>query len=65
MKKSKSVTTNYGIKYWVCDGQIHREDGPGIEYINTGTKSWYLNGENYSEEEYKKKLRLIKLEKIL
>jgi len=30
---------------------IHREDGPAVEYSN-GSKYWYLNGKEYSEQEY-------------
>ena len=33
---------------------LHREDGPAVEYAD-GDKSWYLNGENLTEEEFKKK----------
>ena len=32
-------------------GQYHRLDGPAIENDN-GSKSWYLNGIEYTEEEY-------------
>jgi hypothetical protein len=31
-------------KEWYINGQLHREDGPAIEYID-GSKSWYINGE--------------------
>jgi hypothetical protein len=30
-------------------GQLHREDGPAIEYTN-GNKSWYLNGQLHRED---------------
>ena len=33
-----------GIKYWYQNGQLHRVDGPAIEYSN-GTKYWYQNGQ--------------------
>ena len=36
-----------GFKQWWLHGQIHREDGPAIEYSN-GTKFWYLNGQKKS-----------------
>jgi len=32
-----------GIKYWMINGQYHREDGPAIEWDN-GDKSWYFHG---------------------
>ena len=31
------------IKKWYLNGQLHREDGPAIEYAD-GSKEWYLNG---------------------
>jgi hypothetical protein len=35
---------NDGNKYWINEkGELHREDGPAIEYAN-GDKFWYKNG---------------------
>jgi hypothetical protein len=34
----------------VSKWQIHRTDGPAIEYAN-GNKYWYINGIEYSEED--------------
>ena len=28
---------------WYLNGQLHREDGPAVEYTD-GHKSWWLNG---------------------
>lgn len=44
--------------------QLHREDGPAVQSAS-GHKYWYLNGVNYSEQEYKKEMRSRKLNKIL
>jgi hypothetical protein len=45
-----------GIKVWyLLNGRLHREDGPAIEYMD-GEKHWYLNGINYSQEEWFEKL---------
>ena len=45
-----------GTKKWFNkQGQIHREDGPAVEY-NNGDKSWWLNGKQYSEEDFLKAL---------
>lgn len=30
-------------KYWHKDGELHRLDGPAVEYTN-GDKSWYVDG---------------------
>ena len=40
----------YGNKFWRLNGKYHREDGPAVEYAR-GTKSWWLNGEEVTEEE--------------
>ena len=53
-----------GYKEWWLNGDLHREDGPAIEYKD-GYNEWYLNGINYSEQKYKKKMRLKKLKHIL
>ena len=59
-----------GTKYWCLDGQLHREDGPAIEYPD-GVKRWFLNDVHYTEEEFKKKIAPVKeytvadLEKLL
>ena len=38
-----------GDKYWLLNDQIHREDGPAVEYAN-GFKSWHLNGKRHRED---------------
>ena len=53
-----------GSKWWYINGKCHREDGPAREYAN-GLKSWYLNGIEYSEEEYIVELRKIKLKRLM
>ena len=40
-------------KYWWLNGKLHREDGPAYESAN-GSKSWYLNDEEVTEEEHKR-----------
>ena len=44
------VTVDYdGTKKWSLNGQLHREDGPAIEWSD-GDKSWYLNGKRHRED---------------
>ena len=31
------------INDWYLNGELHRTDGPAVEYAN-GNKYWYLNG---------------------
>ena len=38
-----------GYKEWYLNGNLHREDGPAIEYAN-GSKKWYLNGNLHRED---------------
>ena len=44
----------YGTK-WYLDGQLHRKDGPAIEWID-GDKEWYLYGVFVTERTHKRKM---------
>ena len=35
-------TDGNGNKRWYLNGQLHREDGSAVEYVN-GYKAWYLH----------------------
>ena len=48
MNKSIKKGYNNRIEY-TLNGQLHRVDGPAIEYIS-GTKVWYLNGQLHRED---------------
>ncbi len=54
----------YYIKEWFINGKRHRNDGPAIEY-NNGLRSWYLNGVQYSEEQYDQELIKLKLNRLV
>ena len=46
------VIDSNGTKYWFNkQGQRHREDGPAVVWSD-GCKEWWLNGKQYTEEEY-------------
>ena len=61
--KSELQLYKNGDRIWkLPNGDFHREDGPAIDFIN---KLWFLNNIEYTEEEYKYKMRLKKLEHIL
>jgi hypothetical protein len=48
--KTYTVTIENGTTTWHnSKGQLHREDGPAVEWAN-GTKMWYLNGEFHRED---------------
>jgi len=36
-------------EYRNVQGELHREDGPAVEY-NDGTKEWWLNGQLHRED---------------
>ena len=38
-----------GTKHWYKNGELHREDGPAVEYVS-GTKHWYKNGKLHRED---------------
>jgi hypothetical protein len=40
-----------GYKWWYLNGQLHRTDGPAVEWPS-GNKSWCINGTYYSEEDF-------------
>jgi hypothetical protein len=37
-----------GTKFWYLNGELHREDGPAVEYAN-GNKYWYFNDKFHRE----------------
>ena len=48
MKPTYTTNTD-GNKYWWLGDDLHREDGPAIEY-NDGGKQWCLNGKLHRED---------------
>jgi len=49
MKINKDIDEYGNICYYNEQGQLHREDGPAVEYAN-GDKSWYINGLRHKED---------------
>jgi len=66
MKPNKKESTCYiseqGNKVWLLHGNLHRENGPAVECLD-GHKEFWLNGENFSEEEFIKHRQLQLLSK--
>ena len=48
-----------GSKSWYLNDKLHRIDGPAYEGAN-GAKGWYIDGLNYSEKEFEKKMAQLK-----
>jgi hypothetical protein len=47
--KSELIIDKYGGKWWYLNGQLHRENGPAIEY-SYGVKEWHINGQLHRED---------------
>ena len=48
MSQPKMRVDKYGIKKWYLNSNLHREDGPAVEW-SSGSKWWYLHGERHRE----------------
>ena len=49
MNKPECKTDRFGNKEWYLNGDLHREDGPAVEWAN-GDKMWWLNGKYHRED---------------
>jgi hypothetical protein len=47
--KPECIINEYGTKIWRLNGELHREDGPAVEY-DDGSKFWYLNNILHRED---------------
>jgi len=55
---------NTTVYEWYKNGKKHREDGPAEEW-DDGFKEWWLNGIEYSKEEYLNIINVKNKKKIL
>ena len=55
MKECKVKVYEDRTEWFLLEGELHREDGPAIEYAS-GNKSWYLSGEKLTEEEFNERM---------
>lgn len=46
-----AVEKSDGTKIWRQYNEMHRLDGPAVEYAD-GTKEWWIDGKQYSEEDF-------------
>lgn len=54
-----AVRNDAGDIFWLKCGNLHREDGPAVEYSD-GLKNWMLDGMAISEEEHKRRTEWIR-----
>jgi len=52
-----------GTKQYTRNGKLHRTDGPVIEHAD-GTKMWYIDGLEYTEEQFNQKEANMNEEKL-
>lgn len=72
IKKVKTVPDSFtGIcrsslhtKRWLLNRLLHREDGPAVEYLD-GTKEWWINNKQYTEQQHKLFYDMKKLKGLL
>jgi len=64
MEDGPAIEWSNGDKAWYINDKLHRENGPAIEIID-GRKYWYLSGIEYTEKEYKYRMRSRKLKLLL
>ena len=48
LDKQVFFVNRYGAKCWYFNGELHRENGPAVEYAN-GNKYWFLNTQPHRE----------------
>ena len=41
---------SFGTKEWYLNGQLHRENGPAVEYPDSSTE-WWLNGKELIKQQ--------------
>ena len=51
MKEYKVKVSDSKTEWYNLNGELHREDGPAIEFAD-GDKSWYINGQRLTETEF-------------
>jgi len=42
----REVDIHGNARYYNSKGQLHREDGPAVEWVN-GDKHWFINGKRH------------------
>jgi hypothetical protein len=47
--KQGIIIDEKGNKEWFLNDELHREDGPAIEWVD-GSKEWFINGNLHRED---------------
>jgi hypothetical protein len=59
-----AIERHNGYKAWYKNGKRHREDGPARIFSDDDVEYW-LNGKEYSKEEYEQEILKMRLKRIL
>ncbi len=49
-KQRIKITKKLQAIEYTVEGKLHREEGPAIDWLNVGTKSWWLNGDRHRSD---------------
>ena len=52
MKKVYTVEVDNYRTLWSLNGNVHREDGPAVEWKTTGSNDYYLDNKLYTKAEH-------------
>ena len=58
------VVDQHGDKKWYQHGQLHREDGPAIEFVH-GLKFWWLHGTFMTFDDWLNQLNMSDEDKVM
>ncbi len=63
----KSIKRNLGhrVEWRNSNRLLHREDGPALIYHTFNISFWFINGIEYTAEEYKREIIKINLSKLV
>jgi|TARA_R110000851_G_scaffold79898_2_gene176069 hypothetical protein len=57
-------TNRHRIIFWQQDGELHRDDGPALEWPD-GDRAWYLHGQRLAFDEWLDKLDISDEAKVM
>ena len=50
-KQPDLVVEKDGVKFHYLNYELHREDGPAIEFLDAIQKHWFINGKRHREDD--------------
>lgn len=63
MARIRNYKNKAGDQFWHKDGELHRENGPAVMYVNNSEDNWwYLDGDHLSFKEWCAKLNKTRIQ---